>query len=470
MGSIRSEYIKNLMAEKNSLSDTLAEATKESLRGILKESVNKGIRQILSEASDEFEEEEITTDTDGKEETEETATDTETGSAEAPEGEVDDTPAEDTPADDPAADDIPATDGEDEGEGEDDVWGNLDSYLDADGEYDLTGMSDEEMIKVMKVMNPEKDGVRIVKNDDNTVTLTDENNDTEYIIDLGGAETEEDADEMTIGESRVNETDLGYTDDYQKQTAMTMPSDDGKGGQFDAGAPKGSANNSKRWVGKNGDMSPYKEKADAGDEMIFEIEMDECGMSEGEEIEEQSRFGKANEKGMHKTPKSDKDHTVYGSHVISREGRYTGNEPDGTANESVNRRLKAIMQENKELKGIAKQFQSKLNEAVVINASLAKIIQLVTENSTTKEEKMDIVKRFNKVTTLNECKSLYETIDGELKKSHTINGGVETLIASPVNESKPVSQKDMIVETTLLNSPELANTIDLMRRMEKCGR
>lgn len=459
MGSIRSEYIKNLMAEKNALNDMLAEATKESLRSILSESVNKGIRQILSEADDKFEEEEITDDaTDGAEEmtdtevkvdTEEPAKEEtepeEDGEEEAGEETVDITATEDV-------EDANAVEGEDDVDKE--VWDRLDSYIDNDGEYDLTGMSDEDMIKVMKVVDYDKDGVRVVKND-NTLTLTDDNAGTEYIIDLGDACEEED----TIGESKVNEVDLGYTDDYQKETAMTMPSDDNAGGQFDAGAPKGSENNGKRWPGNAGDMAPYNEEEEIDDEeMVFEVETDECGMNEDEGLEEMTTMANGSRtlgtKGDTNHSEEDRQRHIHKSY--DRIG------------ESMKKKLNAIIAENKQLKEIAGQFRSKLDEAVVMNASLAKIIKLVTENSTTRDEKIDIVKRFNNVTTINECKNLYETIDSELKKSHPINGGVEQLIASPVNESKPSSEKEMIVETTLLNSKELKDTIDLMKRMEKC--
>lgn len=460
MGSIRSEYIKNLMAEKNALNDMLAEATKESLRSILSESVNKGIRQILSEADDKFEEEEITDDAkDGAEE----ITDTEV-KVDGDDSEADSEPVE-TGDEVPAEDDVEITateDGEDvetEDEGEDvdkEVWDRLDSYIDNDGEYDLTGMSDEDMIKVMKVVDYDKDGVRVVKNSDNTLKLTDDNAGTEYIIDLGDACEEED----TIGESKVNETELGYTNDYQKKTAMTMPSDNNDGGQFDAGAPKGSENNGKRWPGNAGDMAPYNEEEEFDDdeEMVFEVETDECGLTEDDEIEEMTTM--ANGSRTVGT-KGDTNHSVEDRqrHIHKSYDRI---------GESMKKKLNAIVAENKQLREIAGQFRSKLDEAVVMNASLAKIIKLITENSTTRDEKMDIVKRFNNVTTINECKNLYETIDSELKKTHPINGGMEQLIASPVNESKPSSEKDMIVETTLLNSKELKDTIDLMKRMEKC--
>ena len=62
-------------------------------------------------------------------------------------------------------------------------------------------------------------------------------------------DSEEDVenDEDEIFEGKV---DLGYTDNYQKKTVMTLPSDkDDSDSRFDDGAPKGGSNNKKRWVG-----------------------------------------------------------------------------------------------------------------------------------------------------------------------------------------------------------------------------
>lgn len=183
-------------------------------------------------------------------------------------------------------------------------------------------------------------------------------------------------------------------------------------------------------------------------------------------MDEQSRFGKANERGMHKTPKSSEDHTTYGSHVISREGEYTGNEPNGKVNESqelanMMRKANSILNENKELKKIANELREKINEAVVINASLAKVINLVTENSTTRNEKIDILTRFNNVKTIEESKNLYETISRELKSAHTVNNGTK-LINEQLNETKSKA-----TETQIYKSEDLNETIDFMKRLMK---
>ena len=111
---------------------------------------------------------------------------------------------------------------------------------------------------------------------------------------------------------------------------------------------------------------------------------------------------------------------------------------------------------------IAEQIKNRLNEACVINASLGKIIKLVTENTTTRDEKINIVNRFNDVKTVKEGKALYEAIEKELKNSHPINN-VDKVMSGPLTETK----KTNIVETPMFQSADLTETLDLMKRLDK---
>lgn len=445
---IRSEYIKNLMEDKEELNKSLIETTKETLKGIVDEAVNKNLRSLISEADeDDFEEEEVSsedlTPTDDELKDDEESTD----------DSVDEVDVE-TDAD---------TEGEVEGDDED-VWGSLEQYKDEDGEYDLTSMADDDVVKVLKVMKPEDgDGVRVVKKDDGNLKLIDDENDAEYLIVLNDDEDDDETEiEIELGESVVNEgnVDLGYTDNYQDKTAMTMDPDDGaKTRKWNAGTPTG---NGKRWVGNKGDMSPFNEQVNEGDcedgECIVEIEMDECGDVPMEE----SAMTMSNKRTDREPNMEDNGH--------ERERRHrnrTGVNPTmNKSNESIDRKVSAITNENKQLKDIAGQLKESLNDACVINASLGKIIKLVTENTTTREEKLNIINRFNDVKTVEESKKLYETISEELKRQHPINNGVTEAMG---NQQLSESRKN-VVETPLYESKELSDTISLMHRVDNLGK
>lgn len=446
--NIRSEYIKNLMEDKEELNKSLVETTKETLKGIVDEAVNKNLRSLISESDkddDDFEEEEVNstdldiTDDDDASGEESTDTDTEAGE-DAPESET--------------VTDIEVS-GTDDGSDED-MWDSLEQYKDEDGEYDLTGMSGDDVVKVLKVMKPEDgDGVRVIKKDDGNIQLIDDENDAEYLIVL---DDECEGGECELGESVVNEgnVDLGYTDNYQDKTAMTMDTDDGaKTRKWNAGTPTG---NGKRWVGHKGDMSPYNENVNEAeeDECIVEVEMDECGDAPVEE----SAMTMANKRTDREPNMEDNGH--------ERERRHrnrTGVNPTmNKTNESISRKLEALQNENKQLKQIAETMRDRLNEAVVINSSLGKIIKLVTENTTTRDEKINIVNRFNDVQSVKESNQLYESISKELKNAHPINNTVDNAVNG---EMLAESKKQNVVETQLYESDDLSSTRDLMHRLDK---
>lgn len=454
MANIRSNYIKNLLADKEDLGKTLEESTKEALKGIVDEAINKNLRTMISEANeDDYEEEEVN-------DTENIVDEPETSDKETNDEVALEEPAE-------SGDDEEKEDTEEEG-----LWDSLDQYKGEDGEYDLTGMDSEEVIKVLKVMKPE-DGVRVVKNDNGTIELTDDENDTEYIIEIGDDEidvdVERDEDEdnkdedvfdievdecggMPVEEGKV---DLGYTDNYQDKTAMTMDPDDGeKTRKWNAGTPTG---NGKRWVGNKGDMSPFNKKVNEAEEPIVEVVLDDEKQSEIDE----NATSVANQR-TDASHDEFKDTAVKKRHRGSSETSKNPTTRGSEANEALKRKATAILKENQQLKAIAEQIKERLNEACVINASLGKIIKLVTENTTTRDEKIDIVNRFNDVKTVNEGKALYETISKELKNSHPINN-VDKMMSGPLTEAK----KTNIVETPMFQSADLTETLDLMKRLDK---
>lgn len=433
MANIRSKYIKDLLEDKENLNKTLEESTKEALKGIVDEAVNKNLRSLISEADeDDYDEEEVdnTENVLDEPETTEDSADAETKES----GETED---------------------------EKELWDSLEQYKGENDEYDLTGMDSEDVIKVLKVMKPE-DGVRVVKNGNGTLKLTDDENDVEYIIDIEGEDAVEVPDEddedvfeidvdeccdTTLGEGKV---DLGYTDNYQDKTAMTMDPDDGaKTRKWNAGTPTG---NGKRWVGNKGDMSPYNKTVNEEEEPIVEIELnDDANL---EEKAETMANGSRTIQDLHHSKNGQARHN---RHRMNGKNAYSGEQ-----NEALKRKANATLKENKDLKNIASQIKERLNEACVINASLGKIIKLVTENTTTRDEKINIVNRFNDVKTVAEGNALYETIEKELKNAHPINN-VDKVMSGPLTEAK----KTNVVETQMFQSEDLAGTLDLMKRLDK---
>lgn len=567
---IRTKYIKSLVADKDAMAKQLEESTKESLSSLLDEKVNRSLRQMLAESDNDSYEEEVDTDQPEFNPEPENDNNDEGGmnpEGGKPEGDNDTDINVDLESGDNSAD---ACDGGECGDGAEggDVWDEVSDCMDSDGEYDLRGKDIKTVLKVIQSMDT-NDGLRIIKNDDESATVETEDGETEFVIDItndgdnaepndfenemnpdGGAidgndgmNAEGDAeggegmmddinldniendnqggdDEMTFelelgddndetqNDDMVNEgnVNLGYTDNYQNKSAMTMPNDKGEGegdSRFDDGAPKGGANNKKHWVGHDGQNggNPYSQKTkqpmteetnecgaqectqECNEETIFEMEIPDASssmstpsVSEGAStITRNNAY--VNSTGRNQIHSPEQDDKVRNGHREAEQKRGTGDGrgTNGGTNESqqriaaIERQASAVLAENKELKDIAAQIKKQLNEAVLINASLAKVIKLITENATSRGEKINILNRFNKVQSLNECKNLYEQISSELKQAHSVNNN-NNLLDKQLTENKG-QNKNMIVETNMLNQSEDLNKIlDLNERLMRLGK
>ena len=468
--NIRSEYLQQLIEDKNNLEQKLNEVAKTTVASIMGESVEKKIRKIISEDEDSFVEDEVE-DTEVTDETDDSVEDTDT----IEDTEVTDT--EDSLEDDTVTDDTEDVESDldaEDGDTETDVWDDLENYKGEDGEYDLTGMDTENLIKVMKVMKPE-DGVRVVKNDNGTFTLSDDESDKEYIIDIDGADTVEDTEEVTydidveddtedeLGESKetecCNEENLGYTDNFQNKTAMTTPSNKEPANSkttysMDGGVPTGTE---KRWANK-GDKAPYDKVVE--EEYEIEVDDEEEVVDEAMTTQEQGPYNRGT--GMVHTNTNDKAAKGRNAHAGGKQISGTSDNSYSDAKlESIKRKANAIFNENKELKALVPQMKAKLMESIVINKSMGNIMNLVIENSTTINEKKEILKRFTKVKTIQESDELYKTISEELKRDGR-KMNVEGVLNGQLAESK-----NNTVEKPMYLSEDLSKTLDLMGRLSK---
>lgn len=468
--NIRSEYIKQLIEDKNSLENKLSEVTKETIKSIIDENVGDKLRQIISEDEDSFIEDEVEDDstTSSEEDGDDAATDAET------ETEVDDTvengdETTDVDVEDTVTDTVDdGTEDSDIDATEDDVWNDLEQYKGEDGEYDLTGMDADNLIKVMQVMKP-TDGIRVVKNDNGTITLSDDETEKEYIIDidaegedgLGDFDSEEGVEES---KKHCNEgANLGYTDDFQNKTAMTTPPNNEPANpkttySMDGGAPTGTE---KRWANQ-GSKAPYDE--DVNEECEYEVEIDddkkEDEVNETMTTQEQGPYNRGD--GMVHTNTNSKAAKGRNAHAGGKQISGTGdNSYSNTQLENIMRKANAIFNENKELKALVPKMQQQMMESIVINKSMGNVMRIVMENSTTLNEKKDILKRFTGVKTIEESDSLYQTISEELKREgKTMN--VNNVINSQLAESK-----NSVVETPMYQSEDLSKTLDLINRLNK---
>lgn len=433
---------KHPVTEMEQLAAAITEGTKTTLQGLLNEAVCDYLREeILSEEDDEQDE------VEGAEETE---------SSDVPEfGESSDD-ADAVEADDEEApeeaDDAEEVVDTDNAEDEGDEWADFDDYKVGDDEgseeYDFTSETDTDtLVKVFKLMKND-DQVSVVKTGDK-VSIKDNEADTEYVIELGGDSEDEDNFDF---EGEMTMESLGYTTNYQKKDAiagLTMGDSPKNTKDWDEGAPKGT----ERPYGKPGKNDPFGKKT----EKVFEITLNDDVLEDEVQVDEQKNIGGFVQQN-----------SVTGSYLSNSNGRRArnghkeGRQVTGTAdsryssqtNESLQKKINAALQENKQLKETVAKVSKIMKEAVQVNVNLGHIVRLMVENTTTKAEKEDIVKRYASVKSNDEAKALYESISSELNKTHS------TIIKEQATTVEPSKQ---INESKIYDEPNSVR--DMMKRM-----
>jgi len=434
---VRNEKVKKSILELDYLQKQIKENTSSIVSGLLNEAIEKEITESEDETKDdEFEVEEVQdTETDG-----DVAETDETGGFESIE---DDEQTEES-----------ETDVEDT-EVEEDEWSKLSDYKLSDNEYDLSNVNDEDFVKIFKLMDDD-DQVVIVKHDDGKLDIEDHETGAEYILDLG-SETDQENEEKNIenmDESVIYEVTLGYTDNYQDKDAMTTPdmTEPAVGKRdIDKGVPKGKE---KPFSKLKKTVAPFTELQEA-DNLILDTEDEEEPVEEG-------TVGLGGEAQRRSTTKGIKhgEKPVRNGSKNGMAGKTSVSPTIGTTNEEVAKKVKAIFEEHKMLKQYLSEFKKTLSEAVITNVNLGQIVKLVIENTTTQEEKQDIVKRFStEAKTIEQSKSLFETISRELKKNNKVNENLDKQFTT--NGSKKVN------ETTVYTSPDLLTSLNLMNKICK---
>jgi hypothetical protein len=130
---------------------------------------------------------------------------------------------------------------------------------------------------------------------------------------------------------------------------------------------------------------------------------------------------------------------------------------------AINEEVETLKKQNAEYKKALVLFKEKLNEVAVFNANLAYATRLFTEHSTTRQEKLDILKRFDSVSSLTESKSTYKTIAGELGSKKNIAEAVVNKIASTPTTS---SSQEVLSEAKAYESPQFKRMKDLMSKLK----
>ena len=112
-------------------------------------------------------------------------------------------------------------------------------------------------------------------------------------------------------------------------------------------------------------------------------------------------------------------------------------------------------------KSAIQTLREQFGEVALFTSNLTYAVKLMTEHATTKEEKTQILDRFDKATTLSESKVIYESIAASFGQTKKVAKNIDEQL-----NRTATSGASAINESTAYQSPDLARMKDLMKKMK----
>ena len=417
--------------------NTLEEAVKHNAKGILASTMKQELSDLLKESLED--EEDVTSEQEGTEpeekEKDDMSGEEETADAETSDDEnVDNLDNNDETTDDESMD---SEEGDEESEpsfgGFGDESPESEEGSEDDDVMDMTDASDDEVLKVFKAMKPE-DGI-VVKKDGNKLEVND--GDNEYIIKL-----DDDGEDTSMEE----ESPMDDESSMEEESLYEIELDE------DEDAPFEDKVNEEALPGlKSAKKVEPKEEALPGLKSAKKVEpKEEVEVGEEEMAEEEFTEARRTKSNIH-GDKGGQQRAGLKSKTMYKAG-----------SGSINEEVETLKKQNAEYKKALVLFKDKLNEVAVFNANLAYATRLFTEHSTTKQEKLSILKRFDTVSTLNESKGLYSSIASELSNKTTVTESVATKISNTPSSSST----EVLSEAKAYENPQFKRMKDLMSKIK----
>jgi len=465
---------KTKMAEKNLVEETLVqiqnlenvinENAKEILASTMKGEISELVKESMKQEAEETNEQEELVVSDDEDTMDITNVD-----------DMDDMDDEED------MDDMDMDDADDMDDMEDMGMDDMQGMLGNDT-IDLTDKSDEELLKIFKLMSPE-DEISITQDGD-YIHLTDD--DDEYLIQTESEEEqtetfesyEEDNEELeesyeedneqssedneTIYEIEMSEEEDG--EEYEGMGHMNNAMQESAKPKVGKGVKTGSAS---KFSYKKTKSGGFKEKMKQGTKGV--------GMGKAKfEFKEGSDISGA-EKKMAGAFGEKKEETKEAARTLGMGSKFRkGGLPKPRAyskananiDESVLEELNMLRTKNEEYRKALNLFRDKLNEVATFNSNLAYATRLFTEHSTSKQEKINILRRFDSADTMKESKALYKTIKEELEGKTTskpMNESIERVIESTPQSGSAVS----LIENKTYENPQFLRMKDIMSKIIK---
>ena len=296
-----------------------------------------------------------------------------------------------------------------------------------DAENDTTDLDNEDPTKGIDSLDSEMG--------DDELPTDSESEDEEPSLDDFSADDEEDVMDMT-----------GASDDEVLKVFKAMKPEDGIVVKKDGNNVEMSTGEVDYIIKLDGDddeseMEAPEMEPEMDEEIMYEIELDE----EDEESKEEE-VGEA-------------------ARTFANDVRVPANQGKKykAGRHEMNEEVENLKKQNSEYKKALILFKEKLNEVAVFNANLAYATRLFTEHSTTKQEKLNILKRFDSVSTMNEAKGLFNTIKTELGTKITVT---ESVVEKISNTPSTSTSQEVLSEAKAYENPQFKRMKDLMSKIK----
>jgi len=329
---------------------------------------------------------------------------------------------------------------------------------------DMTAASDGEVLKVFKQMGPE-DGIVVTKDTEGNIDVNTGTEEFKIITSEPSMEEEEGISDLDIdndsdeGDEVMYELNLDGLDeemyedkddpfDSKVSVNKTNPMNDVKGGEY-----------------KN---APYTGKNSVDTDAPFTTKdkvqpVSECGDTEAEMHENKPRVMS----NRFRTTSNNQNAGPYTNG--KRQTRGALQQEELVHYQKLVESLKA---ENKNFKKAVEDFKKKLHEVALFNSNLAYAVRLFTEQTTTKKEKINILRRFDNVKNLEESKRLFESIQKELgsiiiKESKNVDEKITKTQTSGASQETTNKPKTQIFESKIYEDPKFKRSLDIMKKINK---
>ena len=307
-------------------------------------------------------------------------------------------------------------------------------------EYDMTGASDDDVIAIYKKLSGD-DEIEIV-GDELHLNITEPG---EYVVKLDSLSDVDDEEEFDVDDEE--EFDVDDEEEFGGEDEEEFGDED------------------------------EEELGDETDDVEYDIEMDDEDESEEDEEEDEEEDIIASDEVSDEEDELEESQSLAKAHgkkysggrTLAPESLQEVQKAKQIVSETAKKynslltEAKKLKAENIEFRTALKEFRNKLVETVVFNSNLTYVTKILTEHSTTKAEKQNIIKRFDEVTNLKESKRLYKTIASELETRKPIAESVEKKI---IKEAATSTSKQLN-ESTAYVDPSTKRIMDLINRVEK---